>query len=451
MKPKMPPVAIAVRDLCKQFRVYDRPSHMLSELLLRRPRHRTINALDDLSFTVVRGEILGIVGRNGAGKSTLLKLLTGVLEPSSGEIELHGKVSHLLELGGGFNPHYSGRENIYFGGACMGMSRREIDSKLDSIIAFSELGADIDRPFRTYSSGMQARLTFAVAISVEPEVLIIDEWLAVGDARFALKCYDKIREFRDRGVTILFVTHTYNSLLEFCDRGMVLDLGRLVYLGDPATAVMSYHRIIFGDRPNPNSQLAVDEAASALAGDKSNNCAAVLDAFMGSTAIDFSKRMGAAEAEISRFAIVNAQNEVTTLLRPEETFQMYFEVTLKSTLTSPVVGFFIKDSWGRIICSTATNVFAESPLKGIHQRGSQIVAIFSLRNTLSGGRYFLGAAVSGDDGRRIDVMHDVVMFEVMPTPLIYTDCVVNMFPEVFAIRLNQDISPADEEAKFSIG
>ena len=246
MKPDEAPVAITVQDLGKQFRIYDRPGHLLSELVLRRPRHRTITALDGLSFTVARGEILGIVGRNGAGKSTLLKLLTGVLEPSSGAIEVHGKVSHLLELGGGFNPHYSGRENIYFGGACMGMSRREIDRKLDSIIAFSELSADIDRPFRTYSSGMQARLTFAVAISVDPEILIIDEWLAVGDARFALKCYEKIREFRDRGVTILFVTHNYDLLLELCDRGMVLDRGRLVHLGDPSSAVMNYHRIIYG-------------------------------------------------------------------------------------------------------------------------------------------------------------------------------------------------------------
>ena len=366
MKLEMPPVAIAVHDVCKQFRVYDRPSHMLSELLLRRPRHRTINALDGLSFTVARGEILGIVGRNGAGKSTLLKLLTGVLEPSSGEIEVQGKVSHLLELGGGFNPHYSGRENVYFGGACMGMSRREIDRKLDSIIAFSELGADIDRPFRTYSTGMQARLTFAVAISVEPEVLIIDEWLAVGDARFALKCYDKIREFRDRGVTILFVTHTYNSLLEFCDRGMVLDLGRLVYLGDPATAVMNYHRIIFGDRPNAElaASVTASSAASALTDKQSTNYAAVLDAFMSRTATDFSKRMGSMEAQFSRFAIVNAQNEATTLLQPEETFHIYLELTFKSTLASPAVGFFIKDCWGRIICSTATNVFAEIATQG---------------------------------------------------------------------------------------
>ena len=305
-------MAIAVHDLCKQFRFYDRPSHMLSEMLLRRPRHRMINAIDGISFTVPRGEILGIVGRNGAGKSTLLKLLTGVLEPSSGEIEVRGKVSHLLELGGGFNPHYSGRENIYFGGACMGMSRREIDGKLDSIIDFSELGVDIDRPFRTYSSGMQARLTFAVAISVEPEILIIDEWLAVGDARFALKCYDKIREFRNQGVTILFVTHTYNSLMEFCDRGMVLDKGRLVHLGDPASAIMSYHRIIFGDQPNPelSTDVAASNAASVLASDQPSKYAVALNEFMSKTATDFSKRMGSMEAVLSRFAIVNAGKHV---------------------------------------------------------------------------------------------------------------------------------------------
>lgn len=449
MKPDRAQVAVAVRDLCKHYNVYDRPGHMLSEMLLRRPRHHRVNALQGVSFSVSRGEILGIVGRNGAGKSTLLKLLTGVLKPSSGTIEVHGKVSHLLELGGGFNPHYSGRENIYFGGACMGMSRREIDRKLNSIIAFSELGADINRPFRTYSTGMQARLAFALAVSIDPEILIIDEVLAVGDARFALKCYDKIREFRACGVTILYVTHNYDSLQEFCDHGMVLDRGQLVHFGDPSTAVMIYNRIMYGDQPKPappDDLLASTAPPTLSASQGSNKYEAALVSFMSQTAMDFSKRVGSKEAVFSRIAIVNDQNEATTLLPPEKTFSILFEITFKRPLTSPKVGCFIKDRLGRIICSTATGLFSEAPLAGLHQKGSRVIVIFTLRNTLSGGRYFLGAAMAGDDGRRIDDIHDVVMFEVLRTPLIFTDCIVNMFPAVSAVRVEDEISAAHADA-----
>lgn len=450
MKPDKAQVAVAVHDLCKHYNVYDRPSHMLSEMLLRRPRHHRVNALQGVSFSVSRGEILGIVGRNGAGKSTLLKLLTGVLKPNSGTIDVYGKVSHLLELGGGFNPHYSGRENIYFGGACMGMSRREIDRKLDSIIAFSELGADIDRTFRTYSTGMQARLTFALAISIDPEILIIDEVLAVGDARFALKCYDKIREFRERGVTILYVTHNYDSLLEFCDHGMVLDQGRLVHFGDPSTAIMIYNRIMYGDQPKaePSNDPSTPTVVSTLpVSQESNKYEVALDSFMSQTAMDFSKRIGSKEAVFSRIAIVNDQNEATTLLPPEKAFSILFEITFKRPLTSPKVGFWIKDRLGRIICSTATGLFPDVPLAGLHQKGSRVIVIFTLRNTLSGGRYFLGAAMAGDDGRRIDDIHDVVMFEVLRTPLIFTDCIVNMSPTVSAVRLDDGISAAHADAE----
>jgi ABC-type polysaccharide/polyol phosphate transport system ATPase subunit len=450
---------ISVRNLCKQFRVYERPSQMLGEVLFGTKRHRVVTALDDVSFELGRGEILGILGRNGAGKSTLLKTLTGVIEPTSGEISIQGKISHLLELGGGFHPHYTGRENIYFGGACMNMSRAEIEGKLDDIIAFSELGADIDRPFRTYSAGMQARLTFAVAISVDPEVMIIDEWLAVGDARFALKCYDKIREFRDHGVTILFVTHNYPTLSEFCDRGLVLDHGRVIYQGDPLNTILSYQRVLYGDQPKDQgagetSPDAAETAAESTAidaaapEDPTAQFESVLAHFVGNSGLDFSKRMGSGEALFSRIAIVNCRGEPSTVLQPSEQFRLVLELALHKSLTTPAAGFFIKDWQGKILCSTDTNLFPASPIVGTHPAGSRLVVAFDLQCNFAGGRYFLGVALAGDDLRRIDVVHDVVMFEVTSTPLMHRDGVVNLNPQVLAVSSAAD-RPAPELEKLS--
>ena len=236
----MSATAIRVTDLVKEYEVYERPLDLALEALTRRPRHKIFRALNNVSFEVSRGEVFGIIGANGAGKSTLLKIIAGVLDVTSGSIDIAGRVTAILELGLGFNVEYSGRENIYLSGLLYGMDKSEIDRKLASIIAFSGLGDFIERPVKTYSSGMQARLAFSIATAVDAAILIIDEALAAGDAGFVQKCLRRIRELCSGGRTVLMVSHGTGLLAQLCNRVMWLQNGQVQMIGSAIQVIQAY-------------------------------------------------------------------------------------------------------------------------------------------------------------------------------------------------------------------
>ncbi|WP_026885125.1 ABC transporter ATP-binding protein [Clostridium beijerinckii] len=238
----MSEIAIKVENLSKVYRLYDRPTDRVKESLslTKKKYSREHYALNNLSLEIKKGETVGILGTNGSGKSTLLKIITGVLTPSEGNIEVNGKISALLELGAGFNPEYTGLENIYLNGTMMGYTREEMNLKVSSIIEFADIGEFINQPVKTYSSGMFARLAFAVSINVEPDILIVDEALSVGDTRFQIKCIEKMKNLKEIGTTILFVSHATEQIKRFCTRGVWINKGKIIDIGEASDVVDRY-------------------------------------------------------------------------------------------------------------------------------------------------------------------------------------------------------------------
>ena len=260
-------VAIRVNDLVKVYKLYNKPSDRLKEAFgLAKNKHKEHYALNGVDLTIHQGETVGIIGTNGSGKSTILKIITGVLSPTAGDVEVNGRISALLELGAGFNMEYNGIENIYLNGTMIGFSEKEIDAKLQDILDFADIGDYVYQPCKTYSSGMFVRLAFAVAINIEPEILIVDEALSVGDVFFQAKCYHKFEEFKKMGKTIVFVSHDLSSISKYCDRVILLNKGNKLGEGSPKEMIDAYKRVLVGqyEQPTPDKEAFGEEEYNLL-------------------------------------------------------------------------------------------------------------------------------------------------------------------------------------------
>lgn len=312
---------IDIKHLNKVYNLYDKPIDRLKEVLspTHKSYHREHYALNDISLEIKKGESVGIVGKNGSGKSTLLKIITGVLNPTSGEINVKGKISALLELGAGFNPEYTGIENIYLNGTMMGYSKAEMDEKVDDIIAFADIGDFINQPVKTYSSGMFARLAFAVSINVEPEILIVDETLSVGDTRFQIKCMDKMKEMMEGGTTVLFVSHDINAIRRFCTKCVWINEGRLKEIGSVNT--VSDHYMDFLKILDVENERKKEEHVSEIEFIPKNNVV----------------------AEVVEFKVLNIKNEIIDTMYYDETIKirMVYDV-YDETIKNPVLGVAIR-------------------------------------------------------------------------------------------------------------
>jgi teichoic acid transport system ATP-binding protein len=389
-------LAIRVGNLSKTYRLYDNPTDRVKEAinLFGKKYHREFFALHDISFNITKGETVGIIGKNGSGKSTLLKMITGVLTPTNGNIEVNGKISALLELGAGFNPELTGIENIYLNGTIMGYSKNAMDVKLPEIVSFADIGAFIHQPVKSYSSGMFARLAFAVAINVDPDILIVDEALSVGDIFFQAKCYKKFNEFKKKGKTILFVTHDMGSIIKYCDRVLVINEGILVEDGLPEQMVDVYKRILVNLYHNEDEENKIR---------KSMDTKSLDDWKMQLTTNPNYSDYGNKKAEIIDYAVFDDQGILTNVIMKNKEFQFKLRIKFNDNIKEPIFAFTIKDLRGTDI--TGTNTMLESINTGINKQGKLIEVTFKQKITLQGGNYLVSFGCTGFENNEFVVYH----------------------------------------------
>ena len=401
-------LAINISNITKTYRLYEKPSFRLKEALsvTGKKYHKNFQALNDISFYVEKGEMLGIIGKNGAGKSTMLKIITGVLTPTSGKIEIDGKVSALLELGAGFNMEYTGVENVYLNGTMTGFTREEMDEKLQDIIDFADIGDFIYQPVKTYSSGMFARLAFAVAINVEPDILIIDEALSVGDVFFQAKCYNKMEELKNSGKTILFVTHDMGSVLKYCNRAIVIDAGSKVAEGPAKEMIDLYKKILVGQH-NKNRDGIEKAIQEKLDKAKVNNFDP--DEEQSGDWKDYmlinpnNQNYGDDRAEIIDFGIFDGDGKISNTIYKMNDFTIRMKVKFKEDIEAPIFAFSIKDIKGTEI--SGTNTVIEDTEIGSVKAGEIINVSFTQKMILQGGQHLLQLGCTGFEHDNLVVYH----------------------------------------------
>ena len=412
--------AIRVRDVSKMYKLYNRNKDRIMDAfgLSKEPRYREHYALHGLSFDVKRGETVGIIGTNGAGKSTILKIITGVLNATSGDVDINGRISALLELGAGFNMEYTGIENVYLNGTMIGYSREEIDAKMDNILSFADIGDFVYQPVKTYSSGMFVRLAFAVAINIDPEILIVDEALSVGDVFFQNKCYKKFEDFKKQGKTILFVSHDLGSISKYCDRVVLLDHGKKLSEGTPKDMINIYKKLMTGtaveDALAASHNNDLDDSGkktgkSSKANEMINKNVSISDnsgiPWKNNFAINPDiNEYGSKKAEIVDFAIVDNDGLLTNSIVKNEYFTIKSKVHFNEDIKNPIFTYTFRNVKGVDI--TGTNTMYEKEYIDLAKAGEEYVASFTQKMNLQGGEYLLSISCTGyDDNGELVAYH----------------------------------------------
>lgn len=409
-------IVLRAKNISKCFEMYTKPVHRLFQTLFmgRRQFYQEFWALRNINLEVKRGECIGIIGRNGAGKSTLLQIITGTLMPTSGTVEKHGRITALLELGSGFNPEYTGMENIYLNGTILGMTRREIDERLPAILEFADIGDFVRQPVKVYSSGMLVRLAFAVQTQINPDILIVDEALAVGDAAFQIKCMAHMQKLMDNGVTVIFVSHSVQTVRTFCDRVLWLDKGRMRMEGSAPDVTGRYMEFLFSGQTSA-PQLPARVAKNAAPPPPSDEQWLDVEKVKRSGAIC---RWGTGEVMLSRFAFFSqpARNGFCFEYGDKLTIQLEAYVKrMPEYVTRASMGFSLRNKRGiDVIAVSLAERDMYIPLTG---EGQRLAARFSFVNVMIPGEYMLIGAVQFYDlnGKRqyFDYIENLQLFQVV--------------------------------------
>lgn len=426
-------LAISVQGVSKIYKLYDKPIDRLKEAvsLTHKSYHRDFFALSDISFEVKKGETVGIIGTNGSGKSTILKIITGVLSPTTGTAEVSGNISALLELGAGFNSEYTGLENIYMNGTMMGFSRQEMERRMDDILRFADIGDFVNQPVKTYSSGMFVRLAFALAINVDPEILIVDEALSVGDVFFQAKCYRRMEEMMKNGTTILMVSHDMGSIIKYCDKVVLLNRGHFVAQGEAGKMVDLYKKILANQ---------TDELAEALIEQKKEALGLPVEAAVSDKRMKDRMNLnpevqeyGDGRASFEDFGTLDARGNVTNLLLKGEMFTIRERVRFHAPIENPIFTYTLRDKKGTDITGTNT-LFEGTEIKPVKD-GDIYTVSFRQKMNLQGGEYLLSMSCTGYENGEHVVYHR--LYNVLSLTVISNKNTVGFYDmgsEVEAVR-----------------
>ena len=434
----MTDIAISVQNLSKCYQIYETPRDRLKQFVMPRVRRlvgkpqkqyfREFWALKDVSFEIRKGETVGIVGRNGSGKSTLLQLICGTLNPTRGSVQTNSRIAALLELGSGFNPEFTGRENVYMNGAVLGLSKDGVDARFDDIAAFADIGQFIEQPVKTYSSGMMVRLAFAVAINVDPEILIVDEALSVGDELFQRKCFSRIEVIRANGATILFVSHSGAQIIQLCDRALLLDSGELLMSNSPRKVVGNYHKLISAPsekRSQIRAQIQVSNQSlnelnqQGTSGGKAelivnNNLEEYYDPFLKPNSTIIYESRG---AYIQSPRVLTLRGERVNNLLQGNHYRYVYSVKFECNATNVRFGMLIKTISGLELGGAMSSATIGNSIQNVDP-GSVIEVEFEFKCILNTGVYFLNAGVIATVNEEDVHLHrllDIEMFRVMPS------------------------------------